>query len=99
MNHSIYTIRDYVCDFYGATPEEILSKSLEWRLVRARQMIVALAQKGNDQLISEVIGRYRCQIPIIRKTITGNMQYNRVMREEFEKLKQGLLMYEISKTA
>ena len=95
MNHSIYTIRDYVCEFYGITPEEVQSKSLQWTLVRARQMIVILAEKGNDQLISEVIGRYRCQIPVIRKTILGNMQYNKIIRGEFEKLKQGLLKYEI----
>lgn len=96
MNHSLQVIADYICKFYGISSDELQSESREYRLVKARQMINILAGKGKDRYIAQVINRARVTQVSSRKTITGNMRFDKELRTEYEVIKRGLLQYEIS---
>lgn len=96
MNHSPSVIKEFVCEHYSI-PESILtSSSRQYRIIKARQMIVLLAGKGSDEFTASEFKQSRSNQTNARKVIKSNMQFDRNLRNEFEQLKRELLNYEIS---
>ncbi len=95
MNHSVYTIRDYVCGFYSIPVERINQPIQNARIVKARRMMLLLAGHGKDKYVAGITGRSRCWQTQSRKTILGYMEYDRDLKKEFELLRDGLMKYEI----
>lgn len=95
MNHSIPVIIEFICDFYNIKESQLFSYESYENVLMARRM-VCMFSNGRDKEIAEYLGRYRCQIPILRKTIKGYIEFNKEIRDEYEQIKKGLLMYEIS---
>ena len=96
MTHSLSTIRDYVCLFYGISKDELLSKSRRGDLVKARHMINLIAGYGRERETAQAIGRARCTQCTNRKHFEGNMRFSPRLTAEYEKIKKELIQYEIS---
>jgi chromosomal replication initiation ATPase DnaA len=94
--HSIPVVKDFICKHYKVTEDQIKSPSRKYDLVKSRQMLILLCGSGRDNEIAEIISRDRTTAVIARKTAKGNMQFNRSLKSEFERLKVELLKYEIS---
>lgn len=95
MNHSINVIVDFICQYYEVDKDVLKSPCRDAELVKARKMILLLAGAGRDKLVAKCLHRARCTQANNRKSINGNMQFDKNLRNEFEMLKKGLLKYEL----
>jgi chromosomal replication initiation ATPase DnaA len=90
MDNGIEIIRDYVCEFYGISSDELKSPSRKGEFVKARKMILMLKGQAKDRTIAEVVGRAKCTMSLHRKKFTSNMRFDKRLQMEFDYLKRNL---------